>query len=184
MIKIPTIFERDDKFKVIDAPRAECAWVFAGEGIATEKLDGTNCRLTVSGGRIVRVEKRRNLTKAEKQQGIVDGWYIDANESDPADKWIFAAVHGTDATAWPDGEHPVEAMGPKIQGNPLGLLHNICVPFLLRPTIYVDARRNFDGLRVFLTGLESLYSPGALAEGLVFHHPDGRMAKIKRKDFG
>lgn len=25
--------------------------------------------------------------------------------------------------------------------------------------------------------------PGHLAEGIVFHHPDGRRAKIKRKDF-
>jgi len=25
--------------------------------------------------------------------------------------------------------------------------------------------------------------PGHRAEGIVFHHPDGRRAKIKRKDF-
>jgi len=35
----------------------------------------------------------------------------------------------------------------------------------------------------FLTSLESRYAPGHLAEGIVFHHPDGRRAKIKRKDF-
>ncbi len=34
-----------------------------------------------------------------------------------------------------------------------------------------------------LVTLQSRYAPGALAEGLVFHHPDGRRAKIKRKDF-
>jgi hypothetical protein len=26
-------------------------------------------------------------------------------------------------------------------------------------------------------------APAGLAEGIVFHHPDGRRAKIKRKDF-
>lgn len=31
--------------------------------------------------------------------------------------------------------------------------------------------------------LESKFAPGHLAEGIVFHHPDGRHAKIKRKDF-
>jgi hypothetical protein len=31
--------------------------------------------------------------------------------------------------------------------------------------------------------MQSLYSPGHLAEGIVFHHSDGRRAKIKRKDF-
>jgi hypothetical protein len=31
--------------------------------------------------------------------------------------------------------------------------------------------------------LRRKFSPGHLAEGIVFHHPDGRRAKIKRKDF-
>jgi hypothetical protein len=31
--------------------------------------------------------------------------------------------------------------------------------------------------------LDSQFAPGQLAEGVVFHHPDGRRAKIKRKDF-
>src|SRR5262245_26445289 len=60
MEKIPTLFERDEHFHVVDRPRAECAWVFAGEGVGTEKLDGTNVRLTVRAGQLVRVEKRRN----------------------------------------------------------------------------------------------------------------------------
>ena len=80
MEKIPTLFERDDHFHVVDQPRAECAWVFDGEGTGTEKLDGTNVRLTVRSGQLVRVEKRRNPTKVQKQQGIVDGWYVDTDE--------------------------------------------------------------------------------------------------------
>jgi hypothetical protein len=46
MKKIPTIFERDwegDRSKVLDKKNPECAWVFAGEGKATRKLDGTSC---------------------------------------------------------------------------------------------------------------------------------------------
>ena len=39
-----------------------------------------------------------------------------------------------------------------------------------------DNPRMFAGLRAFLAGQDT--------EGLVFHHPDGRMGKIKLRDFG
>lgn len=183
MEKIPTLFERDDRFRVVDRPKAECAWVFEGEGVGTEKLDGTNIRLTVRSGLLVRVEKRRNPTKAQKQQGIVDGWYVDADEFSPQDKWIYVAARATDVSGWPDGEHPCEALGPHIQGNPLGLDEATCIPFNTRAPSYEDVPRTYDGLRAYLAELDSRYSPGHLAEGVVFHHPDGRRAKIKRKDF-
>lgn len=183
MEKIPTLFERDDRFKVVDRPRAECAWVFDGEGTPTEKLDGTNVRLTVRSGQLVRVEKRRNPSKLQKQQGIVDGWYVDTDEHGADDKWILAAAHDTDVSGWPDGEHACEALGPRIQGNPLGLEEHRCVPFNLQVPAYQDVPRSYGELWDFLAALESRFAPGHLAEGIVFHHPDGRRAKIKRKDF-
>jgi len=183
MEKIPTIFDRGDGFKVVDQPRKGCEWVFAGEGRATEKVDGTNVRLTVRSGRVVRVEKRRNPSKQQKQQGIIDGWYVDADEHGAEDKWIFEAVRGTDVQGWPDGEHSVEALGPSIQGNPLGLAKHLCVPFNLEIPAYDEVPRTYDDLKRFLSTLDSRFAPGHLAEGIVFHHPDGRRAKIKRKDF-
>lgn len=183
MEKIPTLFERDDRFKVVDRPRAECAWVLDGEGTATEKLDGTNVRLTVRSGHLVRVEKRRNPSRVQKAQGVVDGWYVDADEFSSEDKWIVAAAQATDVSSWPDGEHPCEALGPHIQGNTLGLTDNRCVPFNLDIPAYDLVPRDFAGLQGFLAELESRFAPGHLAEGIVFHHPDGRRAKIKRKDF-
>lgn len=183
MEKIPTIFDRGEDFKVTREPRKGCEWVFAGEGRATEKLDGTNCRLTIRAGQIVRVEKRRNPSKVQKQQGVVDGWYVEGDSNAKEDKWIFEAVRGTDVSGWPDGEHPVEALGPNIQGNALGLTKNLCVPFNLEIPVYENVPRDFEGLRSFLKMLDSRFSPGHPAEGIVFHHPDGRRAKIKRKDF-
>jgi hypothetical protein len=183
MEKIPTIFDRADGFRVTNHPREGCEWVFAGEGLATEKLDGTNVRLTVRSGKLVRVEKRRNPSKIQKQQGIKDGWYVDADEFSKEDKWIFEAVKGTDVSGWPDGEHSAEALGPHVQGNPLGLEKEICVPFNLEIPAYDSVPRTFDGLKAFLASLDSKFSPGHPAEGIVFHHPDGRRAKIKRKDF-
>jgi len=181
--KIPTIFERGDGFKVVNQPRSGCEWVFAGEGRATEKLDGTNVRLTIRCGNVVRVEKRRNPTKLQKQRGIVDGWYVEADEFSKDDKWIFESVKGTNVTGWPDGEHSAEAIGPNIQGNVLGLVKNVCVPFNLEIPVYESVPRAFDALKALLETMESRFSPGHLAEGIVFHHPDGRRAKIKRKDF-
>lgn len=183
MEKIPTLFVRDERFKVTDQVRPECAWVLDGEGTATEKLDGANVRLTTRSGDLVRVEKRRNPTKEHKAKGIVDGWYVDTDATAPEDRWILEAADATDISTWPDGEHPCEALGPKFQGNPLGLDHHVCVPFNLEVPVYADIPRDFDGLATQLAELESRFAPGRLAEGVVFHHPDGRRAKIKRRDF-
>ena|SRR5688572_19260046 len=62
-------------------PRRLLQRVIAGAGRATEKLEGTNIRVILRAGRVVRVEKRRNPSKLQKQQGIIDGWYVDAEES-------------------------------------------------------------------------------------------------------
>jgi hypothetical protein len=183
MEKIPTLFERDDRFRVVDKPRADCMWVFEGEGVGTEKLDGTNVRLTVRSGHLTRVEKRRNPSKAQKQQGIVDGWYADTAEGSAEDRWILEAARYTEVSGWPDGEHSCEALGPRIQGNPLDMTEYRCVPFNLQVPVYADVPRSYGGLRDYLATLESRFAPGNLAEGIVFHHPDGRRAKIKRKDF-
>ena len=56
------------------------------------------------------------------------------------------------------------------------------IPFNLTIPVYEEMPRTYEGLQEFLIHLESLFAPGHLAEGVVFHHPDGRRAKIKRKD--
>lgn len=184
MDKIPTVFERDEAFRVVNKVKPGCEWVLDGEGQATEKLDGANVRLTIRSGQCVRLEKRRNPTKRQKAAGIIDGWYVDADDSGPEDKWIYEAMQNTDVASWPDGEHSAEALGPRIQGNPLGLEAHCCMPFNLNAPVYEALPRNFEALAEVLVELESKYAPSKLAEGVVFHHPDGRRAKIKRKDFG
>ncbi len=179
MQKIETIFDRDDQFKVTPRVRACCEWVFAGEGVATEKLDGTNVLIAEyppGSGRLW-PWKRRNPSKQEKAQGI-EPTNVPCDEKDPADKWIWDAFNNTRYLL--PGYH--EALGPKIQGNPLGLDHHVLVRHDEAP-VYPGVPRTYEALRDFLADLDSLYSPGHLAEGIVFHHPDGRMAKIKRKDF-
>ena len=88
-------------------------------------------------------------------------------------------MQSTEVSSWPDGEHSAEALGPKIQGNPLNLEHHICVPFNLEIPAFENIERNFEGLKKALADMKSKYSPTNIVEGIVFHHPDGRRAKIK-----
>jgi hypothetical protein len=183
--KIPTLFVRDERFRVTPVVTPGCEWVLAGEGVATEKLDGTNIRITAAlhGGalHVGNVEKRRKPSREEAAAGIEPG-YVPASDDDPADRWIMAAARGM--SLWTEGTIPHEAIGPKIQGNPLGLMRHTAVPLLVESLpVYVYVARTFEGLREWTATQDSLYSPGHPAEGVVFHHPDGRMAKIKRKDF-
>ncbi len=188
MNKIPTIFERDPKtYKVTAEIRPECLWILSEEAIATEKLDGMNVRLTTRRGEIVRVERRNNPTKQQKARGIVEPWYREAFRD--ADQHIIKATGFTDVSKWCDGEHCCEAIGPSLQNNPLGLKDPVCVSIdlgsdsccLALKTQYLAT--DFDVFRQWILMLESSYSPGHPAEGVVFHHWDGRRAKIKRKDF-
>ena len=176
MKKIPTIFKRnpENMSEVLDEPHPDCGWVFAGEGEATRKYDGTCCM--VEGGKLW---KRRELKKGKPQPegflladhddmtGKTVGWMpvTEAKE----DIWHVEAFGDG---SWPDGTY--ELCGPKVQGNPEGFEHHTLVPHS-GATQYVVAR-SAGAIKGFLSGMD--------IEGLVFHHPDGRMAKIKKRDFG
>ncbi len=72
-----------------------------------------------------------------------------------------------------DCDASYELVGPKINGNPEGLTER---QLLQHGTHLVECPREFDAIRDWLAGQD--------IEGVVWHHPDGRMAKIKKKDFG
>lgn len=174
MQKIPTLFVRDEAGLVTPEITPGTEWVVAGEGVPTRKMDGAHVRVTVQGGLRVKLERRRNPSKAERAAGAEPG-YVDLVEGDPADKHLLAAVDATDFTGWPDGAWPCEAVGPKIRDGaddlPAGLY-----AFTRAPEPLPDGPRTFDALRAYLEH--------ARFEGIVWHHPDGRMAKLKRRDFG
>lgn len=200
MEKIPTLYERDAQHKVIDhlVSLGRFGFTTLDGAYATEKLDGTNVRLTVRRGTVVRVEARQNPTKEQKASGIFDPWYRDA--AMPADKHIFDAVENTDFRAVPDGEWSGEAVGPSIQGNRLELEEKRVVlfsdPEVRSRLCYFTGSWNFatmtfEEMRMWLFSLESLVSPGRPPEGVVFWRggvmPSGHdvpVAKLKLKDFG
>lgn len=177
MQKIPTLFERDwngDKSRVVNKIHAGCEWVANGEGIATRKIDGTSC-LMRGGNMFKRRELREGdvaapdfeLATKDEETGKSVGWVpVDGL---PENKYHMEAFD----PALPDGTY--ELVGPKVQKNlekyekHTLVKHSDCEQ-------YPEAPRTFYGLRAWLEGRD--------IEGLVFHHPDGRMAKIKLRDFG
>lgn len=182
MKKIQTIFKRTDKIGPITQEYAIDTELFL-VGKATEKLDGTNVRVTVRNNTAVRLEKRRNPTKLEKAKGIIEPWYIDASESSE-DKWIQDALKNTDLSQIPDGEWSGEAVGPNIQGNPLNLPTNRIVFFTLgQAPVFENVPTTYEGLREWLPKQKSKYGNDCNIEGIVWHCPDGSMIKIKAKDF-
>ncbi len=183
MKKIPTIFKRDtsQNGRIIDERVVELTQFVGAK--ATEKIDGTNVRVTVRSHTVVRVEKRRNPDKIQKHKGITEPWYMDASDSSE-DKWIMDAVKNTDFSQIPDGEWSGEAVGTNIQGNPLNLPTNRVVFFTLdQCPVFDDAPNDFEGLREWLPKQKSKYGVGCGIEGIVWHCENGDMMKIKTKDF-
>jgi hypothetical protein len=176
--KIISLFQRnyegDRLVRNEVVPGAE--WVINGEGIATLKLDGTCCM--VRGGILYkRYDAKKGKTPPAGFEAAQDpdpttghwpGW-LPVGDG-PEDQYHREAFKDS-GEGWVNGTY--ELCGPKIQGNPLALkVHALFLHGVIRLN---DVPRDFDGLRDYLLGFNG--------EGIVWHHQDGRMVKIKRKDF-
>lgn len=182
MEKIISLFKRnyetDHMVRDDVVPGAE--WVLAGDGIATRKFDGTCC--AIIGGELW---KRYDAKRGKMPP---DGW-IAAQEPDPITGhhpgWLKvkyepdsvyhleAFTKGVDSDGKPLRDGTYELCGPKMQGNPEGFTNHVLVRH--GEEVLPTCPRDFDGIKDFLET--------AGIEGIVWHHPDGRMVKIKRKDF-
>jgi hypothetical protein len=199
--KIPNIFKYSEDFKILpeyNVKESDLALAYA-----IEKIDGTNIRVTTRkvkmncGGRdcveVVRVEKRRNPTRKEKEYGVIQPWYVDADKDNPADQWIFKAVNNTDWTSLnpPDGVFSGEAIGPKIQGNPYKLSEHQVVLFgewnLAFRYCFPLAPYKFNELKEWIPRQKSHINPNVGIEGLVFQIPTrcgvDFVGKIRVNDF-
>lgn len=183
MHKISTIFDRNwegDK-TVIDKLIVDFDF---SNAIATEKIDGMNVRVTVRNHMPVRMEKRHNPDKTQKHLGIVDPWYEDIDKYGPEDKWLRDALFNTDFSSIPDGEWSGEAVGTNIQGNPLNLDKNMVVFFTLdQCPVFENVPTSWSELKDWLPLQKSKFGNNCGIEGIVWHGKDGRMCKIKTKDF-
>lgn len=174
-------------------------WVIAGEGVATRKWDGTNC-LARDGKLYKRYDAKvskappADFTPAQEPDAITghwpgwvpvgngpeDRWHIDARKVWLPNGWHNLAFNSAEQLCYfdpdfhivPDGTY--ELCGPKVQGNPERFAEHVLV--LHRCVVLFECPRDFDGLKAYLAEHD--------IEGVVWHCQDGRMVKIKAKDFG
>jgi hypothetical protein len=179
MRKIPSLFMRNyDSDRLVRnevVPGSE--WVLAGEGMPTRKLDGSPV-LIMNGIMHVRYDAKNG--KAPPQD------FIPAQEPDPVTghwpgwvfanpvqhKWFIVAVANAGGTKLPDGTY--EACGPHFNKNPENLPYDTVIKHGL--ILIPGNPRTYNSIREYLSS--------AGIEGIVWHHPDGRMVKIKTRDFG
>lgn len=188
MQKIPTLFLRDldDMRRVLPEVSSGCEWVLAGEGVATRKYDGTCTMLDEAGvwwarrevkpGRVppdgfVALSYDAETGKSVGWQPMFDSafnrWHREALEHEPLDFTVRGYTPGT-----------YELCGPKVNGNPERFERHTLVPHEHAEQIG-GVPRSFEGIRATVLELHR----ARRIEGLVFRTRDGRMAKIKARDF-
>lgn len=188
--KIVSLFHRNLECDVTGSRRVRdevmpaALWVANGEGVATRKWDGV--AVLIKNGEVfmrydLKVGRVRPVTfvpaqaEPDRITGHWPGW-VTANS--PSGKHVMEAVNRA-RESWPAGipDGTYEACGPKIGtrhgANPEGLTEHRLYPH--GQDVIEDCPRTFDALKAYLQDLP--------IEGIVWHHPDGRMVKIKKADF-
>lgn len=183
----------------------ENVWVFEDKEniIATAKKDGTACRITVKDIQLILWKRYdRKLTKKaffrkkkdktfipkitdykpisnefevcnELPDPITGHWpgWLPTDRNDNADQYHIEAWDRCNHILEPG---TYELVGPKIQGNPYNLEYHEL--WKHGAHILYNVPLEFHLLKEYLRELHE--------EGIVFHHTDERMCKIRRKDFG
>lgn len=181
MKKISTLFKKDpnDLGRVINEINPENEWVFDPNVKATRKWDGTACaiiggilckRYDVKKGKAV-PENAIPCQDADEVSGHWPHW-IQCFREDTSNKYHFEAFDRMSDDEKIDGTY--ELLGPKIQGNPEKFTHHVLVEH--GGVVFIEKPVYFEELKDILSNSD--------IEGIVFHHPDGRMCKIRKSDFG
>lgn len=179
MQKITTLFKKNPENlgRVINEVNPGNEWVFNGEGKATRKFDGTAAAI-INGELYKRYDVKKGKTvpigamPCQDPDEITGHWphWVKCDRNKPEDKYFFEAFD--QSNLWTNSTY--ELCGEKVQGNPEKLKgHN-----LIRhgSFICVGLDRTWEGIKEYLEANDF--------EGIVFHHPDGRMCKIRKSDFG
>lgn len=184
MPKLESPFIREEingKYVVINQINPGYEWVFEDPQVqAIEKLNGTNVSIIVEHGKITRIFNRTSEIDFWSGSPIVQ-CLLNSSER----KWL----HFT------DGQYFGEAIGQKIQGNELK------VPRLWMPFELAYTKLTYHSWHKYPKTFENISSwfkdylfslmhkkyaekdEQLFAEGVVFTHPDGRMAKLRRNMF-
>ena len=171
-------------------------WVFSDESvICVEKLHGTNVSVVIQEGVIISVWNRTErvpfFNKGKKH--IIEG--------------LLSSYERGMMELLPDGQHFGELIGEKVNGNPYKIKGHLWIPFStyaqkhLRYKSWGKYPKDFNTISEWLKDLMPLYSLmsgsgseimkdgkktgkyNGFVEGIVFTHPDGRYAKLRRDMF-
>lgn len=162
-------------------------WVFEDESVmAIEKLHGTNVSIVIQDGVIIAVYNRTEripfFNKGKKC--IIEG-LLNSHERG----YIKGLL---------DGQHFGELIGPKVNGDPYKLKEHLWIPFEtycqehLKYKSWGKYPKDFNTISKWFKELIPLYScmvqgeegrKNGFVEGIVFTHPDGRMAKLRKDMF-
>ena len=185
MPKLESPFIRKDinnKYIVTPEIDPNYTWVFEDESVrAIEKLDGTNVSIVIENNKIVSVWNRENPVDMLEISPIMDGVRVSYQKG---------------YCKFTDGQYFGEVIGEKINGNKHDIKGNIWIPLskmwnMLSYNSWGQYPKDFDTISEwFKNGLISLYgmqshngAKDKYCEGIVFTHPDGRMAKLRRDMF-
>ena len=197
--KIESPFKRvdiDGKYLCINEINPGYEWVFEDPTVlAVDKLHGTNICCIFEQGILQSVDNRTNRLNA--QPCISSNW---KTETYRAMEGIINCIKRGWIDKFYTGRLYGELVGPTINGNLHQLDAHYFVPFdYLKKSCKWNSwsankyPKTFEAIKEWLIDIPSLFSgrmkpkqsspyklPG---EGIVFHHPDGRMAKVRRDMF-
>ena len=183
MRKMKTLFNRtfsgNHVANTVNEVTPGCEWVLAGEGVATQKLDGTCC-LVENGKLYARFDYKegRKLPdgaipcqeSADPITGHFPHW-VEVKDQ-PQYKWHKRAFEKT--AGLPDGTY--ELIGVHFQNNPEQVpVEQEDVLVKHGSIVLANVPRDYEGIKEYLTNHN--------IEGIVFHRGNGEMCKIKRTDF-
>lgn len=182
MKKISTLFKKDpnDLSRVINEVDPKNEWALT-DGVPTRKWDGTAC--AVIGGELY---KRYDAKKGKtpplgaipcQEPDTITGHWPHWVKIDHSKKEDAAFADGWANTlklrdSIPDGTY--ELVGPKVNGNREKFDQHLLIPH--GGNILDIQEISYDTILSYLSLAD--------IEGIVFHHPDGRMCKIRKVDFG
>ena len=157
-------------------------WVFEDDSvIAIEKLHGTNVSVIIENGQVISIWNRKNRVN-----------FFDKTKKHILEGLLEANFKGY--LELPDGQWFGELIGKKVNGNPYQLDGHLWIPFQtyaqnhLRYKSWGKYPKDFKTISQWFQELMPLYMmkkgvKNGFVEGVIFTHPDGRLAKLRKDMF-
>jgi hypothetical protein len=183
MKKMKTLFrkeyDKNNNVTIFNEVVPGCEWVLNGEGVPTQKLDGTCC--FVKDGEIYArfdYKKGRKLPEGaipcQDEPDPITGHFPHWVKVEDQPQYKYHKIAFEKNKNLENGTY--ELIGKHFQGNPEKVEGDIDILVKHGSIILEDCDRTFEGIKDFL---KMNY-----IEGIVYHRENGDMCKIKRTDFG